>query len=144
MSASFPGPFTGGCLCGAVRYECGAEPMMPGHCHCRSCQRASGGGFITAFAVPEAAIEITGPVKYHESATDSGGTSRRGFCTACGSRLFGRSSNMPGLVAIMAGSMDDPSWIEPGMNIFTESAQPWAQMDPALPKFPGMPAPKGG
>jgi hypothetical protein len=44
----------------------------------------------------------------------------------------------------MAGSMDDPSWIEPGMNIFTENAQPWSHMDPALPQFPGMPEPPGG
>ncbi len=139
MSASFPGSFTGGCLCGAVRYECGAEPMMPGHCHCRSCQKASGGGFITAFAVPESALEITGPVKYHEVTTDRGGTSRRGFCAECGSRLVAMSSNMPGLVAVMAGSMDDPSGIEPVMNVFTASAQPWSHMDPDLPQFPGMP-----
>ena len=137
-------PFTGGCLCGAVRYECNAEPMYPGHCHCRDCQKASGGAFVTAFAVPEPAITITGPVKYHEVATDSGGTSRRGFCAECGSRLFGGSSNMPGLVAVMAGSMDDPSWLEPGMNVFTASAQPWSHLDPALPNFPGMPAPPGG
>ncbi len=72
------------------------------------------------------------------------GTSRRGFCAECGSRLFGGSSNMPGLVAVMAGSMDDPGWIEPGMSIFTERAQPWSHMDPALPKFPGRPEPPGG
>ena len=131
--------FTGGCLCGAVRYECNAEPMFPGHCHCKSCQKASGAGFITAFAVPEASIEITGPVKYHEVANDSGGASRRGFCGECGSRLFGGTSNMPGLVAVMAGSMDDPSGIEPVMNVFTASAQPWSHMDPDLPQFPGMP-----
>lgn len=143
MSASFPGSFTGGCLCGAVRYRCEAEPLYPGHCHCRNCQKASGAGFITAFAVPEAAIEITGAIKYHETTADSSGTSRRGFCPECGSRLFGGSSNMPGLIAIMAGNMDDPSWLEPGMNIFTETAQPWSHMDPALPSFPGMPEPPG-
>ncbi len=138
------GPFSGGCLCGAVRYKCSAEPMMTGHCHCRNCQKASGGGFVTAAAVPESAIEITGPVKYHEVATDSGGTSRHGFCAKCGSRLFGASSNMPGIVTVMAGSMDDPSGLEPSMNIFTESAQPWSHMDPALPKFPSMPEMSGG
>ncbi len=131
--------FTGGCLCSAVRYQCKAEPMMTGHCHCRNCQKASGAGFITAFAVPEAALEITGAVKFYETPTDSGGTSQRGFCPECGSRLFARSSNMAGMMAVMAGCMDDSSWLEPGMNIFTEHAQPWSRMDPALPNFPGMP-----
>ncbi len=51
---------------------------------------------------------------------------------------------MPGLMAVMAGSMDDPSWLEPGMNVFTASAQPRSHLDPALPNFPGMPAPPGG
>lgn len=131
--------FTGGCLCGAVRYQCTAEPMMTGHCHCKSCQKASGSAFVTAFAVPEQAITITGEVKYFDVTGDSGNVSRRGFCPECGSRLFGGSSGMPGLFVIMAGSMDDPSGLQPGMNIFTESAQPWAHMNPDLPKFPGMP-----
>ncbi len=145
MTVSFNGPFAGGCLCGAVRYECNAEPMMTGNCHCKGCQKASGGAFVPAFAVPADALTITGAVKYFETTADSGSVSRRGFCPECGSRLFGGSSGMPGLAVITAGSLDDPSWFAPGMNIFTESAQPWAHMDPDLPKFPGMPEmPTGG
>ena len=140
MSASFPGPFTGGCLCAAVRYECSAEPMFPGHFHCKACQKASGGAFVTAFAVPEAALRVTGEIKYFESRADSGNIARRGFCPNCGGRVLSHSSGMPDLVVVVAGSMDDPSWLEPGMNIFTGSAQPWCHMDPDLPKFPAMPA----
>ena len=132
-------PFTGGCLCGAVRYECTAEPMMTGHCHCKDCQKESGGAFVTAVLVPKDALTVTGDVKHYEVTADSGSISRRGFCPECGSWLFGGSSGMPGLAGIMAGSMDDPSRLEPGMNIFTESAQPWAPIDPDLPKFSGMP-----
>ena len=39
--------FTGGCMCGAVRYECATEPVISGNCHCRDCQRAGGGGFVS-------------------------------------------------------------------------------------------------
>ncbi len=132
-------PFSGGCLCGAVRYKCSAEPMMTGHCHCKGCQKMTGSAFATAFAVPKDALTVTGEVRCYEVTADSGNITRRSFCPECGSWLFGGSSGMPGLAVIMAGSMDDPSWLKPGMNIFTTCAQPWAPMNPDLPKFPGMP-----
>ena len=45
-------PFTGGCVCGAIRYECTAEPIMTFKCHCRDCQRVTGGGFVAGLLVP--------------------------------------------------------------------------------------------
>ena len=130
---------TGGCLCGAVSYVCSSEPLYAGNCHCRSCQKVSGGVGTSAMGVPADALTITGEVKYFNDKADSGGVSSRGFCPECGSRLFGTSSNMPGLVAIMAGSLDDPSLFKPTMNVYVASAQPWSLMDPNLAKFDGMP-----
>ena len=112
---------------------------MAGHCHCRDCQRASGGPFCSAFALPADALRITGTVKYFDVETDSGNTSSRGFCPECGARLFGTSTGMPGLMTVAAGSMDDPARFTPTMDIFTASAQPWDHMDPELAKFPNMP-----
>ncbi|MDH3594867.1 MAG: GFA family protein [Rhodospirillales bacterium] len=132
-------PYTGGCRCGAVRYECSAEPMFPGNCYCRQCQKASGSGHVSAFAVPEEALTITGEVKYFDHPADNGNTASNGFCPTCGAPVLGKSSGMPGLMVIKAASLDDPSWFKPGMNIFTESAQPWDPMDPDLPAFEGMP-----
>ena len=131
-------PFTGGCACGAVRYECSAEPLMMGNCHCRDCQRASGGPFVSIVAAPKEALRITGEVKYHEVKGDSGDPIKRGFCGNCGSRLFGFPSGVP-FVGVAAGSLDDPSWYRPAFDIYTDSAQPWAVMNPELPKFPKMP-----
>lgn len=131
--------FTGGCICGAVRYKCSAEPVMAGNCHCRDCQKAGGGAFAPALAVPKNALKITGTVKYHDTKGDSGQTVSRGFCPNCGARLFGNSKAMPDLAIILAGSLDDPSWFRPGMDIYTARAQPWAYMNPDLPKFPKMP-----
>lgn len=132
-------PLTGGCMCGAVRYKCSAEPMATGNCHCRDCQQAGGGAFVSALAMPADAVKITGEVKYFDVATDSGNTSSRGFCPECGAWVFGGSTGMPGLMTVMAGSLDDPDRFAPGMNIFASSARPWARMDPALPKFEKMP-----
>ena len=132
-------PFSGGCACGAVRYECSAEPLMMGNCHCRDCQQATGGPFVSILAVPKEALNITGEVKYHEVTGDSGAPIKRGFCANCGSRLFGFPSAP--FVGISAGSLDDPSWYKPAFDIYTSSAQPWDHMNPDLPKFPKMPPP---
>ena len=129
----------GGCQCGAVRYECTAEPLFTGNCHCRDCQRATGGAYVPAFAVPAQALKITGEVTYYESRSDSGNTFSRGFCPTCGGRVFGKSSGFPQFMLITAGSLDDPSRFKPSMDFFTASAQPWDHMNPDLPKFPKQP-----
>jgi hypothetical protein len=110
-----------------------------GNCHCRDCQKAGGSAYAAEIGLPAAALKITGPVKYHEARAESGNTLSRGFCPECGARLFGKTSAMPELAMIAAGSLDDPSQYQPTMDIFTGSAQPWDHMDPALPKFPKMP-----
>ena len=132
-------PFSGGCLCGAIRYECSADPLLALNCHCRDCQRASGSAFASVLAVPKDALKITGEPKYHDVKADSGNTISRGFCPECGSPLFTKLSARPDLVGIRAASLDDPSWHKPAMDIYTSSAQPWDYMNPDLPKSPKMP-----
>jgi hypothetical protein len=132
-----PVPFTGGCACGAIRYECSIEPMLMGNCHCRDCQRASGAGYSSAALVPASAVKIVkGEPKYHSVTAASGRTARRGFCAECGSPLFADNSSGSGMMALKPGSFDDPSWFKPMADIWTSSAQPWDHMNPDLPKFP--------
>ncbi|PSB03441.1 GFA family protein [Merismopedia glauca] len=133
-------PFTGGCICGAIRYECLAEPILMGNCHCRDCQKATGTAFAAAILVPRNALTITGDVKYYDVQGDSGGIVSRGFCPICGSRLFGKPP-IPELMGILAGSLDDPSEFQPVMDFYTASAQPWDYMNPTLPKFAKLPPP---
>jgi hypothetical protein len=133
-------PFTGGCLCGAIRYECSAEPIVMGNCHCRDCQRSTGTAFAAALLVPRNVVTITGEVRYYDAIGDSGGIVGRGFCPICGSRLFSRPP-IPELMGIMAGSLDDPSWFQPRMDCYAASAQPWDYMNPDLPKFDKLPPP---
>jgi hypothetical protein len=132
-------PFTGGCLCGNIRYECSAEPLYMGNCHCRDCQRATGSAFAAAMLVPRNAVTIVGEVKYHEVTGDSGSPVGRGFCPNCGSRLFSKPP-MPEFFGIMAGSLDDPSGFQPQVDCYTASAQPWDYMNPDLPKFSKFPS----
>ena len=132
--------FTGGCECGALRYECAAVPLMAGHCHCRSCQKASGTGHGSHLMVPRAAVTITGEAAFYERAADSGNRVRRAFCPRCGTPLYGESLAFPGVLVVRAGSLDDPEVFRPGARIFAASAPSWDHMAPALPSFAGMPA----
>jgi hypothetical protein len=87
-------PFTGGCACGAIRYECSAEPIMMFKCHCRDCQQVTGGGFVAGLLVPAPAFRLTkGQLRYHFTPSAAGGKHKRGFCAECGSRITGGQSD---------------------------------------------------
>jgi len=132
-------PFSGGCACGAVRYECTDDPLYMGNCHCRDCQRATGSAYFAAVLVKQSALTITGDPRWYESAADRGHVMRRAFCPECGSPVFLDNTASKGVLVLYAGSLDDPSSYAPSMDIFVASAQPWDHMDPALPKHDGMP-----
>ena len=127
-------PFTGGCACSAIRYESTAEPKLMLHCHCRDCQRASGGPFSSYVIVPAEAFRILqGSLRFHDSPSERGGKTRRGFCPDCGSPVVVKPDANPDNVAIRTA--DDPSWFNQQMDVWTSDAHAWDQMSPALPKF---------
>ena len=132
-------PFSGGCACGAIRYESSAAPVLSVNCHCRDCQRASGSAYAAIVAVPAAAFRMQGEPRYRVSKADSGTTMRRGFCGDCGSPLVIFEVERPGVALIQVASLDDPSTYRPMMDLYTASAHPWDVMSPELPKYPGMP-----
>ncbi|NQV20712.1 MAG: GFA family protein [Rhodospirillales bacterium] len=135
-----PVPFSGGCRCGNVRYECTAEPAMTVHCHCRDCQYATGSAFATVVAVPKEGFNmLKGEVKSFTVTATSGSSVSREFCTNCGSPLFSFVEIMPGMVFVKAGSLDDPNWLTPEMTLWTASAPPWAAHKNELPGIPGNP-----
>ena len=129
-------PLTGGCACGAIRYETTAEPVVMFHCHCRDCQRASGGPF-TSFRnrAAEALRFSKAQVRFHDSPSHRGGKTHRGFCADCGSPILAKTDANADIVAIRTASLDDASWFNLEMDVWTSDAHPWDQMNPALPKF---------
>ena len=129
-------PFSGGCACGAIRYECTDKPLGMHNCHCRDCQRASGGPFSPVIVVPAVAFRILqGPLSFYAVAGHFGADTHRGFCAQCGSPILGKSDAAPQFLGIKVSSLDDPSWFKAQADIFTSEAQPWDLMDPVLPKF---------
>ena len=128
-------PLTGGCACGAVRYECTAEPLIMLNCHCRDCQQASGGPYVAGIIVPPEAFRLTkGELRYFTVDSPPGGKHTRGFCAECGSRVVGVIGN-DSPTGICAASLDDPSIFKPRMDIYVSDAQPWTHFDPKLKKF---------
>src|SRR4051812_18400957 len=127
-------PFTGGCACGAIRYQSTAEPMLTLHCHCRDCQRASGGPFSAFVIVPKQGFKLLqGSPRFHDSPSEAGGKTHRGFCPDCGSPVVVNSDAVPHIAAIRTASLDDPSGCQPQMDVWTSDAHPWDTMNPALP-----------
>ena len=137
-----PTPFSGGCACRAVRYECTAEPLVAWKCHCRDCQRATGSGHCAVLYVPAAALRVTGESKYYDVRGKSSNTVSRGFCPQCGSLVLAKASGWPEFTAVYAASLDDPSWFAPAGAIWTASAQPWDALTSQLSQYERQPTPE--
>lgn len=126
---------TGGCLCGAVRYEAEGEPMFSALCHCRDCQKATGTGHVAVVALPRAAVKLTGEIKSYAKLGDSGKTTTRHFCPVCGSLIFGEPEMMQGVINISVGTLDDPSTFKPQVAIYTRSRHDWDQVPGRVQEF---------
>lgn len=123
---------TGGCLCGAVRYEV-RGPLRPViNCHCTQCRRTSGhfAAFTATHTKDLVLIESEGLRWYQSSAT-----ARRGFCGVCGSSLFWEPDS-GGQVSIAAGSLDLPTGLETAVDAFVEDSGDYYTISHDLPQRP--------
>jgi len=127
---------SGGCLCGAVRYECNREPLGTAICHCTHCQKVSGSAFSVNVIVPAAGMTWQGeaPASFADKG-ESGRSLSRKFCSHCGSSLATEAESFPGMLIIKAGTLDDKSWLKPNTHVWTRSAQPWVKIEPGVTTF---------
>ena len=133
-------PTTGGCACGAIRYETSSKPFVESHCQCRDCQKRSGTGHGSYLTFSRRAdVTITGEPKNWQVVADSGNEKVYAFCPACGTPLYVTFAAMPDQVAIHATTLDDPSQFNPQMLTYTIRGHAWDPMDPALQTFERMP-----
>jgi hypothetical protein len=133
------GPITGGCLCGAVRYEITAEPMLQGKCYCDSCRKSSTTGHVAVMGVPEDGFKVTGELTGYTSPGGSGAPLTRKFCPKCGSQICATVSSFPGVVMVRASGFDDPERFTPQMAVFAASAPSWDRPQPDVPAFDTVP-----
>ncbi len=135
--AVIEGPFTGGCLCGAVRYSATGPALFGCLCHCRDCQRASGAGHVPIMGVTKAGFRLSGTPLVFVSRGGSGHNAVRNSCPRCGSLLFGTPEAAPDLVTVYVGSLDAPEVLRPTEAIHTRSRQPWDTGGAGLRAWPG-------
>lgn len=123
----------GGCLCGAVRYETTAEPVMTAICHCKNCQRQAGSVLSVIVGLPRDGITIEGEVTTYEDEGETGQKVLRKFCPTCGSPLFTDAVNAPDLWFVKAGTFDDTSWLKPQIQFWASSKQDWYDLGDTIP-----------
>ncbi len=131
--------YTGGCLCGSVRYEAKGEPLFAGYCYCADCRKASGSGFIPFMGFASTAVRFSGETRQFRSKSFRGSDAVRNFCPVCGGLVFGGEVGKDDSHTIYAGSLDDPSSFHPKIAIFTRNHPAWVVLPPDLPAFDTMP-----
>ena len=123
---------TGGCLCGAVRYEVRGELRDVVVCHCEMCRRTHGHiGAYTAAAKSALRVVESRGLKWYASSSFA----RRGFCGECGARLFWERPERD-TISITAGTIDPPTGLSTILQIHCEDAGDYYTIAPDVPRRP--------
>ncbi len=132
-------PYTGGCACGAIRFEVSAEPAVMNDCRCRQCQRESGTGHGSHLTFVGAPVRTTGNASFWETVGEGGTRKNRAFCPTCGNPVYISFPDMPDVFVVAAASLDDPGRYQPQIVMWASAGQPWDPVDPAITTFEKMP-----
>ena len=131
--------WTGGCICGAIRYEASEPPNESGTCHCHICQQFSGSAYFAFAGFSASAFRFTkGEPKLYKSTP----IAERGFCPNCGSSLTvryleswgGDVKSGPGLYWVGIGTLDHPEAVTLDFHYGVEGQLPWVHFDDDLPR----------
>ena len=124
---------SGGCECGAVRYEVTGTMRKVVYCHCTQCQRMSGFYVAaTACATEDLRLVSESGLRWYKSSE----IADRAFCEVCGSNLFYRASNGKHM-SIMAGTLDMPTGLFSREHIHVEDAGDYYTINDGLPQYAG-------
>jgi hypothetical protein len=116
---------TGGCACGSVRYRLASEPLFVHCCHCRNCQRQTGGAFAINLLIEAGRVEVlAGEPEPVDAPRDDGSAQRIYRCPSCRVAVFSEYG-WPEIRFVRGGTLDDPAAVEPDIHIFTKSKLPW-------------------
>lgn len=127
---------TGGCACGAVRYELASAPMFVHCCHCRDCQRQTGSAFvINGLIEADRVVLLAGTPQPVRVPTDSGQPHDIYRCPQCWTALWSDYGARGWLLFVRGGTLDNPAAIAPDVHIYTRSKLPWVALPEGVPAF---------
>ena len=124
----------GGCACGAVRYRLASEPLFVHCCHCLNCQRQTGSAFVINVLIEADRVELLAGEPQVVPVPRGSKTQRIFRCLTCQIALFSIYTRAT-VRFVRAGTLDDPSSIEPDVHIYTRSKVPWVQLPESTPAF---------
>lgn len=127
------GTYSGSCLCGGVRYEYRGDFGQFIYCHCVKCRKAQGTAFGTNAPVDAAGFKLLqgeALLKAYESSPGK----QRVFCMNCGSPLYSRAADKPGLLRLRMGTLDTPIGFRPQAHNFVASKAEWYDILDGLPQ----------
>jgi len=129
-------PLTGGCLCGAVRFELGAPPKGAGYCHCTRCQRRTGTAASAQAHVDGDAFDLlAGEVTWWRHPD---GGFEKGFCAACGGHLLSRNPDDHAQLNVRMSAFDEDPGVRPSYRAWVAFAASWEPIpDDGLPRYDG-------
>lgn len=127
--------YSGGCLCGNLRYQLKGPSLFEAQCCCKDCQKATGTGHTTIIGIHNSQLSVQGEPARYTNAGESGGEVTRHFCSNCGGRIF-TSGTLPGaVIMVQAGSLDEPDAVQPAEVIYHKDAVNWDFFDPEIPIY---------
>jgi hypothetical protein len=125
----------GGCACGEVRYRLTSEPLFVHCCHCLNCQRQTGSAFVINVLIEADRVELLEGEPHVVAVPRSGGKKQKIWrCPTCEIALFSQYTSTR-VRFVRAGTLDDPSAVEPDVHIFTRSKLPWVTLAQSVPAF---------
>ena len=126
------------CTCGAVTLSLPGPSRLIVACHCIDCQRRTGAPFGVGAFFPAETIVISGTPKEFTRVAASGGKVHTYFCPDCGSTVYWKADNLPGLVGVAVGAMADPGYPAPARSVFERSKHAWVEIGgDGVGHFPG-------
>ena len=126
---------SGGCLCGAVRYQLTGEPINVRLCHCRLCQKATGQAFFARALFPRDQVQIEGETAGFRSSEDL----ERRFCPKCGTGVFAGRISTPERISVTLASLDEPDALKPEAQIWTSRRIGWVESLGGITEFDEFP-----